>query len=62
MAEKKKDDPTVSSSHGEPVEGWHEARPIEEADDSATTKKYQDAPDKPADSTVAQVEVRPDEQ
>lgn len=62
MAEKK--DPTVTSSQGEPAEGAHPARPIDEAADSATDRVYRDLPDdeKPAPSTVAQLEVRPEEQ
>lgn len=59
MAVKK--DPTVTSASagdGYP-EGTHPARPIDEADHSATQKKYKDNPDKPDPSTVAQVEEVP---
>jgi hypothetical protein len=58
-------DPTVTSaSAGERYpEGTHPAVPIDEGADSATNKVYEDMPDdqKPAASTVAQVEVRPEE-
>lgn len=67
MAEKK-NDPTVSSSSvrkdndGYP-EGTHPIRPLAEQDLAAVNKEYRDLPDseKPDPSTVAQVEVRPDE-
>lgn len=58
----KKSDPTVSStSSTDAPEGTHEAVPVEEGADAAVDKKYKDNPDKPSPSTVAQVEVRPDE-
>jgi nitrogen fixation protein FixH len=55
-----KSDPTISTQSTKPQEdeqGTRQvARPVEEADDSAVTKSYSDNPDKPAPSSVAQVE------
>lgn len=57
-------DPTVKSARSAPsdaLDGVHPARPISEADDAAVNKSYKDNPDKPDPSTVAQVEVLPED-
>ena len=54
----KKNDPTVTSdATADAPEGSHPARPVDEAADAASSKKYKDNPDKPDPTTVAQVEV-----
>jgi hypothetical protein len=54
----KKNDPTVTSdATADAPEGSHPARPVDEAADAASNKKYKDNPDKPDPTTVAQVEV-----
>lgn len=67
MAAKK--DPTVSTTSttasemdNPDVPGTHAARPIDEADHSATQLEgsYRDNPDKPAESSIAQVQDVPD--
>jgi hypothetical protein len=55
----KKDDPTMTSTKSD--EGVHRAPAIEDAADSASEKKYADNPDKPGPSSVAQVEVLPED-
>lgn len=60
MADSKKKDPTFTSeavSPAEFAEGTHPAVPLDEGADWAGDKKYEDNPDKPHSSTVAQVEV-----
>jgi hypothetical protein len=60
---KSKSDPTVTSERtAESSAGWHPARPVEEADDWAGSKKYKEMPGKPDPSTVAQVEVLPEDE
>ena len=58
-----KSDPTVTSETVGPEypEGTHPARPAEETTHGKPSA-YKDNPDKPDPSTVAQVQVRPDEQ
>ena len=54
-------DPTVTSeSKAEPASGAHPARPVEQADDWAGNRKYEENPDKPDPSTIAQIEVTED--
>jgi len=54
-------DPTVTSSKAAPADSKNVAPPIEQADDAAVSKKYAENTDKPDPSTVAQVEVLPDD-
>jgi hypothetical protein len=64
MADTTKKDPTVTSRSAKPAEEGgqpHPARPINEADDYAGDRKYEDNPDKPAPDSVAQIEVPPTE-
>ena len=62
MADSKKKDPTVTgNASAEPSAGWHPARPVEEASDAAVNRRYEEMPGKPDPSTVAQIEVPPDE-
>lgn len=42
-------------------EGAHPALPVEEASDAAVNKEFKDMPDKPAPSSVAQVEILPED-
>lgn len=62
MAEKK--DPTVTSKSAasDAAAGAHPARPIDEADHSvaALEGSYRDNPDKPAKSSIAQVQDVPE--
>lgn len=62
MAKEQKD-PTVTSDVAGPAypEGTHPARPVSEVSDSAANREYRDNPDKPDETSIAQVEVRPDE-
>jgi hypothetical protein len=63
MAQKK--DPTVTSAiSANAPEGVEPAPPVSEADNSADEMVYKDMPaqDKPDKTTVAQVQVRPEEQ
>lgn len=58
-------DPTVrSGASGNFPDGVNPAPPVEEADHAAVDKVYEDMPDdqKPNVSSVAQVEIRPEEQ
>ncbi len=58
MADKKEKDPTVRTGTAATYpEGTHPVRSVEEADDAGVNKKYEDNPDKPNKSTIAQVEV-----
>jgi hypothetical protein len=63
MASKKKDDPTVTSDLTGPEypEGTHPARPASEVTHAADGRSYEDNPDKPDASSIAQVEVLPEE-
>jgi hypothetical protein len=57
-------DPTIrTDAPAEPAEGAHELAPLSEQYWSAENKEYRDMPEdmKPDPTTVAQVEVRPDE-
>ena len=58
---KDKNDPTVDSKVSQSDSGAHPARPVEEAADAGVNKQYADNPDKPAPSSVAQVEVLPED-
>lgn len=62
MADRAKKDPTVTSDIGGDAypEGTHPARPASETF-HGQEREYKDNPDKPDPSTIAQVEVRPDE-
>ena len=61
MASRK--DPTVTGGSTGPAypEGTHPARLASEVTTSAENIEYRDNPDKPDPTTVAQLEVRPDE-
>jgi hypothetical protein len=63
MASKKKDDPTVTSEvTGPRVPGGHAPRaPGVGGHHSADKREYKDNPDKPDPSSIAQVEVLPEE-
>ena len=58
----KKSDPTITSETTGPAypEGTHPARPASEVTHSADKIKYEDNPDKPDPSTIAQVAIIPD--
>jgi hypothetical protein len=56
MADKKQADPTVKSDpSAEFPEGTHPARPVSEVTHNAGRLKYRDNPDKPDESSIAQV-------
>jgi hypothetical protein len=63
MASKKKADPTVTSELTGPEypEGTHPALPASEVTYSADKREYKDNPDKPDPTSIAQVEVLPEE-
>lgn len=60
---KKNDDPTVTtdSVSDDPTAGWHPARPASEVTHSATRIKYSDNPDKPDETSVAQLAEIPED-
>lgn len=63
-AKKKDDDPVVSTDVNEAPEypeGTHPARPPAETHHSASRIKYEDNPDKPDPSSIAQVAVFPED-
>ena len=62
MAESKKKDPTVTSEIAGPSypEGTHPPRQASETE-HGQPREYRDNPDKPDPTSIAQVEVRPDE-
>lgn len=53
----KKTDPTIKSGTTSPdyPEGTHPARPASETEHAASKIKYRDNPDKPDESSIAQV-------
>lgn len=62
MADSKKKDPTVTSDVGGEAypEGTHPARPVSETTYSADRIRYEDNPDKPDPTSIAQVAILPD--
>ncbi len=61
MADSKRKDPTITTDRTDPPEGTHPAVAIEEGADAAVNITYAENPDKPNESTVANVEVIDDE-
>lgn len=64
MPAKKQDDPTVSTEQVAAAypEGTHPIAPLEDQAHFAGNVKYEDNPDKPHDTTVAQVQIREEHQ
>lgn len=56
------EDPTIRRGQNVPEypEGTHPPLPVEEADDAAVNQEFAENPDKPNDSSIAQVEVVPE--